>query len=189
MIYKLTDAAWQTYGGIQWGPGVTHEADRSLPPTLCTAGVIHAYTHPLLAVLLDPIHGQYGEGARLWEAQGRVVARDNGLKVGCRSLTTRRQIEVPAVTTVDRIRFALLCALAATPNTPDTPDASAWREWADGWLAGANRSCWATNSAALAMWTERAAACVASWTAEEQALAGAPLDLVKMAKLAVEDPS
>ncbi|KKL58315.1 hypothetical protein LCGC14_2226540, partial [marine sediment metagenome] len=56
-LYKLTDSNDQTYGKTQWGPGIEHAASGKGP--LCTEGWLHAYTDPLLAVLLNPIHGNY----------------------------------------------------------------------------------------------------------------------------------
>ena len=53
-LYKLTDQNHQTRNNTKWGAGVTHTA--SGQGDLCTAGWLHAYTSPLLAVLLNPIH-------------------------------------------------------------------------------------------------------------------------------------
>jgi hypothetical protein len=54
IVYKLTDQHLQTYQGYQWAVGERRE----FPGTgdLCGAGWCHAYTHPLLAVILNPIH-------------------------------------------------------------------------------------------------------------------------------------
>ena len=85
LLYKLTDAQAQTHGDTQWGDNVEHTAPGTGP--LCSAGWIHAYTDPLLAVLLNPIHAKFSS-PRLWEADGDVGATDHGLKVGCTRLRT-----------------------------------------------------------------------------------------------------
>ena len=107
-VYKLTDDKNQTHGGTQWGKGVTHKA-KGRGEELCTEDVIHAYKHPLLAVLLNPIHADFDK-VRLWEAEGEIVI-DDGLKLGCKALTILKRIRVPKVTTEQRVRFAILCAL------------------------------------------------------------------------------
>ena len=52
--YKLTDSKGQTHGRTEWGPGITHQAPGV--GELCTAGWLHAYPDPVLAVLMNPIH-------------------------------------------------------------------------------------------------------------------------------------
>ena len=129
-LYKLTDAAGRTRNNTQWGPGVTHSGTGT--GDLCSEGWIHAYTHPLLAVLLNPIHANFAE-PRLWEAEGDVALDDRGLKVGCKTLTTLREAPVPAVTLEQRVRFGILCArkVCADPT---------WLTWAERWLSGEDRS-------------------------------------------------
>jgi len=82
-LYKLTDQQGRTRPGganeTQWGEGVTHTAPGK--GALCTEAYIHAYTHPLLAVLLNPIGGNY-EDPLIWESEGIVERDDHGLKVG-----------------------------------------------------------------------------------------------------------
>lgn len=53
-VYKLTDTQGQTRGNTQWGANITHHTDGS--GELCSSGRLHAYTHPLLAVFLAPLH-------------------------------------------------------------------------------------------------------------------------------------
>lgn len=121
-LWKLTGPApdWAT-GDTHWGDGDTHTA------------WIYAYTDPLLAVLLDPIHADIGPDAVLWEAEGEVGRTDRGLRVGCTTLTTIRQVPLPVVTTAQRVTFGILCAR-------EVCDDPAWRAWADAWLDGTDRS-------------------------------------------------
>src|SRR5262250_2167785 len=97
-LYKLTDERGQTRGGTQWGEDVTHEALGADGRDLCSSSWIHAYEHPLLAALLNPIHADF-QSPQLWEARGEIGKRDGQLKCGCRKLTTVRQIELPTITT------------------------------------------------------------------------------------------
>jgi len=161
MLYKLTDQNGQTYGETQWGPGVTHTA----PGTgeLCTNGWIHAYTDPLLAVFLNPIHANF-QSPRLWECEGEVGADDHGLKVGCISLTTLRELPLPEVALDQRVRFAILCAIRGYSEPR-------WLAWAEGWLSGADR----TAAAAAGAWFAARAAATAWAAAAEEAAAEAAL--------------
>ena len=107
-LYKLTDKNDKTYNKTQWGENVTHEATGE--GDLCTEGWFHAYTHPLLAVLLNPIHANLSN-PHLWEAEGEIGNDDHGLKVGCKKLTTIKRLNLPEITSEQIVRFAILCAL------------------------------------------------------------------------------
>lgn len=134
MLYKLTTQDNKTrkghYNETTWGEGVSHFGTGE--GNLCGPGWIHAYTSPLLAVLMNPVHANIGN-PKLWEAEGEVVLSDRGLKVGCRTLTTVREIPLPEVTITQRIAFAILC-------TKEVCKDAAWNAWANKWLSGEDRS-------------------------------------------------
>jgi len=169
MLYKLTDQKGKTQGWCQWGEGVTHRA-KGKGKELCTNEVIHAYRSPLLAILLNPLHTQI-ENPILWEAKGRVVA-DDSLKVGCKQLTTIQKIELPKVTTEQKARFAILCALEVYKDEK-------FAEWAKAWLDGFDRS----DTAAKAARTAEAAAWAA---AAARAARAVKIDLAKVAEEAMK---
>ena len=153
IVYKLTDQKMQTRGGYQWEIGAPSETDGS--GDLCGPGWLHYYHDPLLAVLLNPIHANI-DNPILWEAEAEGLHRDdNGLKGGCTRLTLLRQIDLPQITTEQRVRFAILCAkeVCAEP---------VWNAWADRWLSGADRSDAAAARAAAAA----AAAAAEAWVVE-----------------------
>ena len=199
MLYKLTDKDGRTYGGCQWGEGIEHTATGN--GKLCTAGWLHAYTDLLVAVLMDPIHGAFGEDAQMWEADGDVGKTASDGKVGCTRLRTLRQVPLPVVTRGHRIRFGILCAMRFYRH-------EGFQKWAREWLAGINRTkaaawaAWAAARAAAgaAAWAAAGAAAwaaeAAAWAAEaaaraaaraaEAAEAGASLDLVALAHEAIE---
>jgi len=187
--YKLTDAHNRTYGDTQWGPGVTHTALGT--GDLCTAGWIHVYTNPLLAVLLDSIHGDFlkGKGAHLWVCHvSGAHCDDHGSKEGWQSVTTVKRIALPRLSRGARIRFVILCVW---PNYSK----KAWRSWARGWLSGRERSRKAAvkaieavekaaDRAAWAAWAARAAR--AAWAAWAARAARAARAAVEAARAAVE---
>jgi len=157
-LYKLTDRDGQTRGGTQWGPGVSHSGTGE--GELCGPGWIHAYEHPLIAVLMNPIHAKF-KNPRLWEAEGEVGLRDGQIKCGCKTLTTIREIPLPSITTEMRVRFAILCA-------KEVCACLSWNAWSDRWLSGEDRSEAAAGAASWAAWAAQAAAraaAEASWAA------------------------
>ena len=110
-VYKLTTKEGKTrphfYNETQWGENVTH----TVPGTgdLCGPGWIHAYSHPLLAVLLNPAHANFNPDMLLWKCKAKV--RKNQLdKIGCTSLTTMKQVPLPKITIIQRCTFAILVA-------------------------------------------------------------------------------
>lgn len=177
-LYKLTDENRKTRAGeaneLQWGEGVTHTA-KGEGTKLCTDGVIHAYEDPLIALFMNPIYTAF-EHPRLWEAEGEIVVRD-GLKVGCKILTTVREIPIPELTLTQYVRFAILCALELHKE-------EGFVQWAHKWLSGEDRSeesakaaaqtaaskiarnaAWAARAEA-ATWAHAAADAAAVWAAE-----------------------
>lgn len=180
-VFKLTSAKLTTHRNTLWTPGVWCEA--SGVGDLCSPGWLHCYTHPLLAVLLDPIHGDFGSSAKLWEAEADGAEKDdNGLKLGVQRLRLVREIDLPRISREERVRWAILCALEVYPS-------GAWKEWARGWLSRSGRAvraaanaaaeAWAARDAAEARAGERAAAARAgaaaaeAWTARSAAEAAA----------------
>jgi hypothetical protein len=155
-LYKLTDRDGQTRNGTHWGPGVSHSGTGE--GGLCGPGWIHAYEHPLVAVLLNPTHADF-KNPRLWESEGEVALRDGQLKCGCKTLTTVREIPLPKITTEMRVRFGILCAKEVCADL-------SWNAWADRWLSGGVRSEAAAGTAAAAAWAAfRSAAYGSAWAA------------------------
>jgi hypothetical protein len=197
-LYKLTDQNDQTHGGTQWGEGVTHRGTGV--GELCGPGYIHAYTDPLLAVLLNPLHGNFDlTDAHLWEGAGVVAKNDHGLKVGCVEFTTARRVPLPVVSAVQKVAFGILCALEVYSEP-------GYVAWARGWLDGSDRSYAAADAYAAAADDVRGAAyaayaaaayvvasdascadAVAANAASSAAdAAGGPLDLAALAARAME---
>ena len=173
-LYKLTDTNGQTRGGTQWGENVTHTATGGESQNLCSNGWIHAYEHPDLAVLLNPIHCDF-QSPQLWESRGVVGKRDGRLKCGCRKLTTVKEIPLPEWNTTQRVAFGILCALEVEKDL-------LFVSWANKWLSGEDRSIEAAARAARAARAAEAAeaAARAAWAA------GKPIDLIAIAAKAKE---
>ena len=150
-LYKLTTQDNYTrkgeYNQCLWGEGISHSGTGT--GNLCGPGYIHAYTSPLLAVLLNPIHANLSS-PKLWEAEGEVAKTDMGLKVGCVTLKLGIQIPLPTITIRQRVIFAILCARAVGFVN------SVWDEWADAYINKTKSkyaAAYATTAAATAATT------------------------------------
>mgnify|MGYP001584849187 CR=1 FL=1 len=176
-LIKLTDPQGRTYGGIQWGEGVTNQAKPGDGP-LCSEYWIHAYRTPLLAVLCNPAHANFSDSIG-WEAEGEIGLED-GLKVGCKALTTIRRITLPIVSVLQSVRWGILSALAV-------PQPAAFHAWAEGWLSGHDRSEEAAWAAAAATATTEVAAGVAWATATAWAKAAAEATTARAATAAARE--
>ena len=157
-VYKLTDQNMQTYNGCKWVLG--EEKTTSGEGELCGPGWLHCYSDPLLAVLLNPIHADY-ENPRLFRAHvGGTSKPDHGLKSGYTKMTLIEEIPVPAISTAQRVRFAILCAMKVYQDP-------GFVQWGENWLSGKDRSAEAAEAAWAAWAAARAAG--AAWAAARAA--------------------
>lgn len=107
--YKFTDKHLRTHGGFQWEIG--RKATTTGEGELCGPGFLHYYADPLLAVLLAPLHVNFGPDRRLFRVEaGGVIKNDRGLKLGASELTLLEEIPVPTVTPNQCAAFAAKCA-------------------------------------------------------------------------------
>lgn len=140
ILYKLTNQDNTTYGGMKWGVGVKHTTKFDKRYSLCSEDLIHAYRDPLLAVFYNPIHGDY-PNPKLWECEThckKVI--DNGLKLGVKSLTTIKEIELPVITTEQLVEIAIRISLKVYHE-------ESYINWAQRWIDGTDRA-WAAARAA-----------------------------------------
>jgi len=177
IYYKLTTQEGMTQNNTQWGENVTHEATGDIEQDLCSNAWIHAYTHPLLAILMNPAHAMI-KNPILWEGNGEGEAKFEPLKCGFRKFTTLRQIPLPEVTNVQKVAFGILCAKEINTD-------SSWNQWADKWLSGEDRTKSSAYYAAYAA-ASAASAAYAAYAAYNAASKGKELDFVSIALKAME---
>jgi len=136
--YKITDINDCTYKGFQWRADMVHKT--SGKGELCTGGWIHFYRDKKLAVLLNPVHGDYNP-CHLWlgEASGEIKD-DNCLKYGCTEFGMIKRVRIPKITKTQKIAFGILCSL-------EVYDEPGYVEWAEGWLQNKDRSLEAARTA------------------------------------------
>lgn len=160
--YKLTTQELTTYNGFKWEIGKKYTT--SGEGELCGPGFLHYYHHPLLAVLLNPVHADL-TNPKLFEVEARGThLDDNGLKGGCTEMTLIKEIDLPQITTTQRVAFALLVSL-------DVYNDKGYKEWAEKWLSGADRSESAARSTESAARSTESAAWFAARSAESADLA------------------
>ncbi len=133
--YKLTNKEGKTHhSSCQWGENVKHEIAKP-GNKMCTDQVFHYYDDPLLAVFANPIHGRYDQATmRLWECEVGEKVNGDSLKSATKKLTTLHEIPVPAISTYQRVKIAILSVKEVHHGQ------SAWNKWADSWLSGADRT-------------------------------------------------
>jgi hypothetical protein len=179
-LYKLTDQFFETKNHTLWGEGITHEAAEG-DGKLCSKYWLHAYTDPILAIMMNPTHANI-KNPILWEAKGEIGISD-GTKVGCKKLTTIKQIPLPEINTVQKVAFGILCAKQVCKNVK-------WNIWADRWLDGSDRtkkSAYAYAATATAAATAAYAYAAAAYAAAAYAAkAQTVIDFIALAHAAME---
>ena len=164
IVYKLTDENKRTHGGFPgpdgWEIGKTYKT--SGKGELCGPGFLHAYHHPLLAVLHNRIHANY-DSPRLFlaRAAGKILC-DGQMKLGSSRLTLLEEMELPLINMTQRVAYGIIATQKVIGDA-----CPAWSQWAEEWLSGKDRSAEAAWAAAWA--AEEAAWEAAAWAAEEAA--------------------
>lgn len=134
-LYKLTDKSGYTKNQTHWAEGTRHEIAKELRDStqhLCSKHYYHAYENPLVAVFMNPSHADFRKPI-LWRATGWVSKRDGQIKCGCFTLRTLQQIPLPVLTTNQRVRVAIQCALKKSQT-------ESFKLWAKNWLSGVDRT-------------------------------------------------
>jgi len=159
---KLTDQNLKTYNGFQWELGKKRVA--SGKGELCSSGWLHCYTHPLLAILLNPVHANI-KNPRLFEIEvGGKMKTDNGLKEGWTGMALVKEIEIPEISLTQKIAFGILCSLEVYKE-------ESYVIWAKNWLNNVDRTDLAAARAARAAMD--AVAADADWAAADTGRAAA----------------
>jgi len=165
MIVKLMNSNNRTLGGTTWGENVTHAA-RNGKMELCSDTVIHFYSDPILAALMNPAHGNFFSPiARRFVPHGKIIS--DGTKSACQAGTTFETVELPTIPIEVKIHFAILCALAVYKE-------GSFVTWAHNWLNGTDRTKAAASYAADAALAAALAAAARHTARHTARRAGAP---------------
>ena len=129
--YKLINSEMRTHNGFQWELGKWYETTGK--GDLCSFDWLYFYNDPLVGMFMNPAHANI-ENPRLFraEVEGKFLD-DNGLKCGYSRAKLVEELPLPQISSVQWIRFAILCA-------KEVYKGKKWNEWADNWLSGKNRT-------------------------------------------------
>ncbi len=184
-VYKLTKSDHTTRNGMTWDVGKTNRVEWG--GKMCAAGCLHAYRSLKIAVLAMPIH--CADCTDVLVCTTPEILDDDGLKVGCDEMTGVRWVDLPVVTTEQRVEWAIRCSLLA-------PQSDRYRQWAANWLDGTDRSAaaaaeaeWAAEAARAAKWAAEARAAAewaAKWAAEAARAAARAAEAAEAARAAAE---
>jgi hypothetical protein len=120
--------------------GEWHEANGE--GGLCTAGMIHDYDDPWIAVVMNPAHAAIHNPV-MYETERDGPTETDGLKCGCKRLRLVRRVDIPDVPRVQRVAFGILAAMQVCHD-------DVWLTWARAWLSGEDRSSTSARYAAEA---------------------------------------
>ena len=172
IAYKLLSQDMMSNGNTKWEIGVKKIKKDTGNYKMCTNNVFHCYSHPVLALFLNPIHANI-ENPRIFKIKvDRIVASD-GLKQASLEQTIIEELIIPKPTLIQTTAFGIICAKHIYKNIK-------FQSWANNWLSNEDRSIHAARAAARAAedaaWAAEAAAravCAAVCAAEDAARAAA----------------
>ncbi len=180
IMYKLVKQNYTTHSNTKWEIGVKVIAN-GIGDTMGTNAVIHCYSNPYLAILFNPIHANICNPRLIKVSCSKIIAND-GLKQGCKEQTMIEEIPLPVLSTLQKVEFAIRCAMLYYKEKE-------YVLWATSWLNGKDRSKsaaeYAAWSAVDAARSAGYAAEYAAWSAVEYA-AGYAVDAARSAWSAVE---
>lgn len=188
-LIKLTDAEGKTFRNTQWGVNKTNRIDPDKRRAkLCTNGVFHAYRDLNLAMLIRPLHSST-KNPQIWEAEGDIEV-ENHFKCGVFELTTVRRVPYPdwytdlEIRQEVMVRFADLCVEQATAKVTGANLTNTNTNLA---IAEARAAASAAKAAITHYRTAASAADAAALAVEACKWVAADIDLVEIARRAVEE--
>jgi hypothetical protein len=130
-LYKLTDENLTTQNNTLWVINEWKETD-GIQQSLCNSSWLHAYEDPYVAAFMYVIHVYYSN-PRFFKAEGNGKFLSDGTKCGVTKLRLLEEIPLPTITTEQRVKIAILCALEVCHE-------ASFVTWANNWLSGKDRS-------------------------------------------------
>jgi len=145
--YKLVSQNMKTRVGHEnettWEIGKTISVKEG-KMELCTNTVIHYYSDPVVAIIMNCIHANI-TNPRMFEVETSDEYVTDGLKYGCKSITLLGEIDAPKVTLEQKVAFGILSSLFVYKE-------SNFVKWANNWLSGKDRTAAAARVAVHAVY-------------------------------------
>ena len=132
MLCKWVSNDMKTINNTCWEVGIAKELFEEGNLELCRKGLFHYFPHPLLAVMLKERNGCRNY-SKLYEVvpEGKIVEGID--KCGATKLTLVKELEIPKLTPIQYITFAILAVLEGYKEPR-------FIDWANSWLRGEDRS-------------------------------------------------
>jgi hypothetical protein len=140
-LYKFTNSNMITQNNTQWVINEWKETD-GIQRELCNSSWLHAYEDIYVAAFMYPAHVNY-DNPRCFRAEGDGAFLSDGTKCGVTRLRLVEEISLPTITTEQRIKIGILCALEVYHE-------ASFVTWANNWLSGKDRSKEAARAARAA---------------------------------------
>lgn len=156
--YKLLAQNLTSHNNTKWEISIPKEITTT-GNALCSNQVLHYYKSPFVAVFFNSIHANISN-PKLFEIEVENEVNGDGIKFGCKKQTILKEIELPVISTEQRIKIAILCAKKVYSDKK-------WNKWADNWLNNTDRS---KESAYAAYYAAYAAAFYAAYAADAAVL-------------------
>lgn len=154
--YKLLTQEMTSHNNTKWEVGVPIKISKE-GNEMCSGSVLHCYNHPMLAVILNPIHANI-KNPRLFEISVDRIVNSDGLKFASKSQTLLREISLPEISTEQKVEFGIRVVKTIFNEIE-------WNLWADKWLSGEDRSVETASTAGTAVYCSSTAAYFASASA------------------------
>jgi hypothetical protein len=139
-IWKFTSKYHFTKNNTHWVVNRPNKIENKEIRGLCTSSWLHAYEHPVLAVLFRKRHiNSYYNSYVFWEGEGEIGITD-GTKCGCKEITLNKIVDLPILTERQLIAFVTLLTLRFV-------HAPAFKKWATAFLQGKKTEQALRNSA------------------------------------------
>ena len=139
--YKLLTQEMTSHKNTKWKLNVPITIEKE-GVEMCTDSVLHCYNHPLLAVILNPIHANI-KNPLLFEISVDKIVNTDGLKFASKSQTLLKKIDLPEISTEQKVEFGIRVVKLVCKD-------ESWNAWADKWLDNTDRSKESAYTAALA---------------------------------------
>jgi hypothetical protein len=140
-FYKLLTQDLTSHKDTKWELNKTITATKE-GTKMCTDQVLHCYTHPLLAILFNPLHAEISN-PRLFEIEIDAIVNTDGLKYASKQQTLIKELTIPEISLEQRIEFAIRVVKLVYKDTK-------WNTWADNWLNNTDRTKESARAAARA---------------------------------------
>lgn len=132
VLYKLTNEHDCSFSATQWGNYITHTAPgQKEGKVLCSNCWLHAYTHPVIAILLNPIHANFYK-PNLWLCGGKAKIVDLDGKVGCIELTTQKKMIPPVISDITTLCWGMACLSKVYEEVY-------YQQWCGNWIGSIER--------------------------------------------------